>query len=397
MNQPKDLFLSALRQNLKQKEFIKLNLGHYVGTEDDLKKILVSNVLIKKKEKLSFVYRYRTKDITKNYTHEKGISIVENLISNNSFRHANLFALQNNFELLIDPKGNWKLKQKTTSVSNIPDLNHDHNKHRKIRAQGKQYLHDLKITDAEGNVRPHGQDKYKQINHYIDILSTLLKELPQRPCTNIVDMGSGKGYLTFALYDYLNNVLKNKAHVTGVEFRKDLVDLCNAIASKSKFDLLEFVEGSIQDFQNENAMHVLIALHACDTATDDAIYKGIQGQADLIVVAPCCHKQIRRAIRKGKRMNEMNFLTKHGIFLERQAEMVTDGLRALFLEFMGYSTKIIEFISTTHTPKNVLIVAQKRKQPLNNQQDILKEIKTTKEFFGIHKHHLEALLDLSES
>jgi hypothetical protein len=139
---------------------------------------------------------------------------------------------------------------------------------------------------------------------------------------------------------------------------------------------------------------LLIALHACDTATDDAIYKGITSGAELIVVAPCCHKQIRREIEKGKASNELDFLTKYGIFLERQSEMVTDGIRALILEYYGYKTKVFEFISDAHTPKNVLVVGTKVKEGSADKAAILARIKETKQYFGIGYHHLEKLFGL---
>jgi hypothetical protein len=206
-------------------------------------------------------------------------------------------------------------------------------------------------------------------------------------------MGSGKGYLTFALYDYLHNVLNLKTKITGVEFREDLVALCNGIAMKSGFDNLGFVQGSIEDYEARQ-MDILIALHACDTATDDAIYKGISANASLIVVAPCCHKQIRREMETNRKANEVSFLTKYGIFLERQAEMVTDGIRALILEYHGYKTKVFEFISDVHTPKNVLIVGTKAKVTQERKEEIKKAIKQAKYDFGIDTHHLEKLLKI---
>ncbi|MGY0040239.1 class I SAM-dependent methyltransferase [Pedobacter sp. NJ-S-72] len=254
-------------------------------------------------------------------------------------------------------------------------------------------MQDLKVTDDNGIVYKNAQDKYKQINQYIALLDPLIRTLPVKGIKNVVDMGSGKGYLTFALYDYLVNVLKIEAKVTGVEYRQDLVDLCNKIASGSNFTGLDFVQGTIEDYKSEN-INLLIALHACDTATDDAIYKGIAGNAELIVVAPCCHKQIRRQMEKGKASNELDFLTKYGIFLERQAEMVTDGIRALILEYFGYRTKVFEFISDAHTPKNVLVVGVKTKEQLVDKEEILKKIKRTKEYFGIEYHHLESLVKI---
>jgi hypothetical protein len=195
------------------------------------------------------------------------------------------------------------------------------------------------------------------------------------------------------LYDYLTNVLKLETAVRGVEFRPDMVELCNNIAEKTGFKNLNFTEGTIENYDSTDT-NILIALHACDTATDDAIYKGITAQADLIVVAPCCHKQIRREIEKNKAKNELDFLTKYGIFLERQAEMVTDGIRAMILEYFGYKTKVFQFISDAHTPKNVLVVGIKGKTNPKKQAEILEKLKATKAYFGIDYHHLEKLLSL---
>jgi hypothetical protein len=195
------------------------------------------------------------------------------------------------------------------------------------------------------------------------------------------------------LYDYLTNVLQLNSSVVGVEFRPDMVELCNNIAQKTGFGDLQFVEGTIEDYDSKDT-NILIALHACDTATDDAIYKGITAQADLIVVAPCCHKQIRREMEKDKASNELDFLTKYGIFLERQAEMVTDGVRAMILEYFGYKTKVFQFISDAHTPKNVLVVGIKGKTNPKKQAEILEKLKVTKEYFGIEYHHLERLAGL---
>src|SRR5690606_2041912 len=231
-----------------------------------------------------------------------------------------------------------------------------------------------------------------QINHYIEILSAMLKRLPQKDTLNVVDMGAGKGYLTFALYDYLVHKLQKRTYLVGVEYRKDLVELCNQVAAKSDFKNLLFLRGAIEEYQPESDLDMLIALHACDTATDDAIAKGIRHHADLIVVAPCCHKQIRREMEKNKTPNGLDFLLKHGIFMERQAEMVTDGLRALIMEYFGYQTRVFEFVSDAHTPKNVLVVGERKSIDPKRQQEILAKIRSIKTYFGIDYHHLETLL-----
>ncbi|WP_410220422.1 class I SAM-dependent methyltransferase [Pedobacter sp.] len=384
-------FIEQLAQALANKHFVKLSLGNYKGTEDNLKNIYVKPVLIKKTEKLSFTYRYKTKDIVKNYDLNESVHLIADYLQN-GFRIATIFTLQEEIIGEYNNKYLFKIRNKVLDRALTSCLSHDKEKKRIIERKSS-YLQALGLTDKEGSVFKNAQDKYRQINQYIEILSTLIKELPIGAIKNVVDMGSGKGYLTFALYDYL---LKHqqKTKVTGVEFRKDMVDLCNDIAINAGFNQLSFVQGTIESYHSSD-INLLIALHACDTATDDAIYKGIKASADLIVVAPCCHRQIRREMEKGKAKNELNFLTKHGIFLERQSEMVTDGLRALILEYFGYRTKVFEFVSDVHTPKNVLVVGIKNKnQDVKTKDETLQKIKATKAYFGIGYHHLERLLGL---
>ncbi len=385
-------FVKSIEESLTANTFVKLNLGDYRGPEVELKKLYVKKITVKRQEKISFSYRYKTKDITKNFSPVEALAELEVLLGDNAFRSAHLFTTEADTQLQFI-KGSFTVKTEKPSTTELPSLAHDKAKNRKITAEGKPYLHQLGITDAQGDVYKNAQDKYRQINHYIEILSSLLHNLPERTSTNIVDMGAGKGYLTFALYDYLNNVIGKPAQVTGVEFRKDLVELCNQIARDARFEGLSFIEGTIENYQPEGELNALIALHACDTATDEAIFKGITHNADLIVVAPCCHKQIRREIEKNKAANALDFLTRHGIFLERQAEMVTDGLRSLILESHGYATKVFEFISDAHTPKNVLIVGEKRKHGAVDKEATLAKIQEAKSYFGIGTHHLEALLE----
>ena len=385
-------FVTTLAQTISSQTFVSLSLGNYKGSEENLKNLYAKKILIKKEEKLSFTYRYKTRDIVKNFPVEEGIIQIGNFLTN-GFRVSTLFSTE--FDLLFEIQNNDKviLKKKAATSKATPSLDHDKNKKRLISAQNKSYLTDLNITDQEGNVFKNAQDKYKQINHYVEILSSLIKEIPTEGKLKVVDMGSGKGYLTFALYDYLQNVLNLKPEVTGVEFREDLVTLCNKIAGDASFTNLNFVEGTIESYESAGT-DILIALHACDTATDDAIFKGIKADAELIVVAPCCHKQIRREIEKHKAHNDVDFLTRYGIFLERQAEMVTDGIRALILEYAGYKTKVFEFISDAHTPKNVMIVGIKNHKTPADKDQILKKIKDAKTYFGIEYHHLERMLEI---
>lgn len=412
-------FIEKIKESLENDSFIKITLSNFISNQENstLKKILIRKTIIKREEKLTFVYRHKTNDITKNYSIEEGITeIITFLTKDNTdtnlenekgfFNQAILFTTQFDLHIKNISKIPTIHSQKPTQKQILP-TSHDKQKKRVIQTKdqkgnSKNYLQALKITDQTGKVYKNAQDKYKQINQYIEILSVLLKQLPSQKPLQITDMGAGKGYLTFALYDYLKNNLKLKINTVGVEFRKDLVELCNQIAEESSFENLSFVEGTIEEYQikQEEKTHILIALHACDTATDDAIFKGIEADAELIVVAPCCHKQIRREIEKkeienkSKTQNILSPLTSYGVFLERQAEMLTDTMRCLLLNYCGYQTKAVEFISDAHTPKNVLLIATKKESFLDEDRktEKLEEFEKLKSFFGIETHYLEKLI-----
>lgn len=380
-------FLYLLHQSLQDGSYVKLQCGHYAGKEEGLKQIHARRIVVKRQEVLSLTYRYKTRDIVKNYPFAEAEGLIEGLLGKD-FLAATLFTAE--FDLVYDGQKNT-LKQNPPTQTAAQVQGNDRVKNRQVETAGRHWLYALGITDSDGTVLKSAQDKYRQIDKYIETLNAQFKHIPQHDVLRVADMGAGKGYLTFALYDHLTNKMNVKAKVIGVEYRKDLVDLCNGIARESGFNGLQFVEGSINDFDS-HGINVLIALHACDTATDDAIAKGVSAGADLIVVAPCCHKQIRNEMEAGKAKNPLDFLLKHGTFLERQAEMVTDGLRALMLEYKGYSTKVFEFISDAHTPKNVMIVAIKNPKAKAKDPVILQKISDTKAYFGIVRHHLESLI-----
>lgn len=377
-------FIDQAGGSLRAGTFIQLSLGHYKGTEPELKQVQARRILIKQQEKLSFTYRYRTRDIVKNHSFADAMPLLQTLLGD--FRTATLHTVEADWR--YDASGRKStLKQAAASKQSAP-MSHDRQKQRPIAA-ARPFLAALRITDVDGVVFKSAQDKYRQINKYIEILGGLLSKTEVK---RVVDMGSGKGYLTFALYDHLANTLARDVEVTGVEYRADMVTLCNNIAQECGFAKLNFRQGSIAEFDSTGT-DLLIALHACDTATDDAIAKGIAAGAELIVVAPCCHKQIRREIEAAKEAApDLGFLLRHGTFMEREAEMVTDGLRALFMEYHGYSTKLFEFVSDAHTPKNVMLVGVKNKTP--HSPAIRRKIEDAKRYFGIRQHHLETLLPL---
>lgn len=381
-------FVTAFGTAFADGSITRLKLGGYHGPEADLKSVEGRKVAIKAGERLSLVFRYKTRDITRNLSQDEALAfLTEGLAAH--YRSARLETT--GFDLQFERQGDkQRLKCSEVMGREAVEASHDRTKNRALTDTSAVWLHALGITGKDGTVRNDAQDKFRQINKMVEIFAPLIQHLKAKN-PRILDMGAGKGYLDFALYDYLANRAGQTAEIIGVELRPALVADGNALARKSHFDGLRFEAGSILDYDATGA-DAVIALHACDTATDDAIFQGIKAGAGLIAVAPCCHKQVRRQIEAGKPDTNLDFLLRHGTFMEKQAEMVTDGLRALLLEACGYRTKVFEFVSDAHTPKNNLIVAQKGSA--GPRQAALDRIAAVKAMFGIEKHYLEGLLDL---
>jgi hypothetical protein len=379
-------FIAEFDCALKNLTFVKMTLGNYKGADEHLQKILLRLIKTKKGTRLSFQYRYATRDIVKNYDFDEGVALIDEFLEN-GFLSAHLFTTANDFQLAIGKKGKSRLNTGKPTFKGLPDAAHDRQK-KVLIDPGSFYLKALGITTDEGVVRDKQQDKWRQINKFVETLGSLFDNSPVngKKEIKIVDMGSGKGYLTFAAYDYFTTGRGINADITGVEARSELVDLCNDIAHASEFTGLKFVTGTIADFDVAGA-DILIALHACDTATDDAIYKGIQAGAGLIMAAPCCHKEVRPQIKPPEMFAGV---LRHGIMLERTAETITDGLRALLMERSGYSTRVFEFISTEHTPKNNMIAGTKTGK---RSGDAAEQIEAIKDFYGIKEQRLEKLLE----
>lgn len=382
-----DKFLDELNRALCNGTFVKLTLGNYKGADEHLQKILIRLVKTKKGTRLYFLYRSDTRDTAKNYDLETGTGLISKALDGEFFS-GHLFTTANDIQLDIGKKGRSRLNIGKPTFKAAANLEHDREKKEQIDA-GSFYLKALGITDDTGRIRDQQRDKWRQINKFVEVLASLVdkSELKDRKELKIVDMGSGKGYLTFAAYDYFKNVRGVDVQITGVEQKHDLVDHGNSVADASQFDGLKFVLGSIANF-DVGDVDILIALHACNTATDDAIYKGIIAEADLIVAAPCCHQEIRPQIKAPEMLHDV---LKHGVMLERTAETITDGLRSLLLEKSGYATKLFEFISMEHTPKNNMLVATRLAKP-RSPATFEHQIDEIKSFYGIRDQHLETLL-----
>ncbi len=393
---PTTQFLTMLAASLVNNDgaesgFVKLSLGKYRGTEEALNKISVRVLEVKGQPHLSFVYHYQTKDVTKNFTFDAGQAKIQSYLDQSqteSFKSGHLRLQTEEIQLAFNKKDQPTIHMKKTTETAVATKSHDREKYRYIDIN-RPFLKGLGVTDANYQLIPAMSRKWKQINKFIEVFQHAFEslKLPKSHPVHVVDFGAGKGYLTFAIHDFLRETLGYTANVTGVELRSELVKLCGNVIDHLSLEGLAFYQGDVRSYHPE-AVDVMIALHACDVATDYALHTGIRLGASIIMCAPCCHKQVRPQIQSPQVLRPM---LQHGVHLGQEAEMLTDGLRALLLEACGYETKVFEFVALEHTSKNKMILAVKRDN-FAKKTEILKQIQSIKEFYGIQEQCLETLL-----
>jgi hypothetical protein len=399
---PRERFLALLLSSASSRTLVKLTLGKHRGSDPTLRNLFVRPVELKAGPRFSCVWRHDTRDVTKNLTGDELCTEVDRLLGR-TFLDAHLFTTAEQAQIETQPDGTarWRSKRLATEVIAPAPAAHDRPKARALDARAG-WLRDLGVTNDRGQPREGMADKYRQIQKFAEVLSHLLDEAFPSPAAarnaapdggraaplHVVDMGSGKGYLTFAVAALLGD----RALVQGIEARPELVTLCNRVSVDHRLDGgLRFTAGTIADTAVKD-LDVLIALHACDTATDDALAKGVSAGARLLVVAPCCQKELRPQLVAPPVLAPA---LQHGIFQERQAEFVTDALRALLLEWAGYRTKVFEFISTEHTARNVMIAAIRSQAP--HDEPRARELRAFAQFYGIRTQRLATLLGLALS
>ena len=379
-------FLQAFQQALESQCFDRMILSQYQGEMQQLEKMTFRVVTVQGQSVLSCLYRYKTQDVTKNYSLDLALETVTELLA--QCKQANLMTTEQEWQLKKNKKKAMLTQSKNKTVTKaVEQQGHDRVKQRFVD-QDSYFLQPLGITDVKAHIIPSMARKWKQINKFVEIFSGALSHIQLPEQLRVVDFGSGKGYLTFALYDYL---LKQDLNpfVTGVELNSKMVEFCQEVANKSDFQQLDFFQGDVRTYQPER-LDVMIALHACDVATDFAIHTGIRLNAEMIMCAPCCHKELRPQLKAPLVLQPM---LQFGIHAGQQAEMLTDTIRALLLKAYGYETKVFEFVALEHTSKNKMILATKRKDYQAPDVAVLAQIQALKEMYGIQKHSLELLLN----
>jgi hypothetical protein len=378
-------FLDRLRDSLEQQTFAKITLSRGRGGSG-LRNVYGRLVELKSGTAVSFTLRYANRDVTRNEAPADAPGAIEQWLGA-EFEEAHLFTTTGDWKLRAEHGGEWKIKAARPTFSATLATSHDRPKVRAIA--NAQFLMKLGVTAADGTARPGMADKLRQVERFVEILGHLVDgcALRDAKAVRVCDMGSGKGYLTFATHEFFR-ARGVAAEVIGVEQRAELVEKTNRIATDLKLEGLRFVQGAIGAFELPAGLDVLIALHACDTATDDALAAGVRAGAKLIVAAPCCQKEVRREFSPPP---VLAGVLRHGILAERQAELLTDGLRALALETAGYGASVFEFISNEHTGKNVMIAATKR-DVAGDGAAVRAELRALMDFFGLRSQRLVDLL-----
>ena len=382
-----DAFNQALADSIAQGEFGKLVLASYQGDEAGLQRLVVRRVMLRGEPQLAMVYHFETRDITRNLPVEQGLAWLREALDSH-YRHAHLLTTAQELHLRVSKRGQCTLRRGTATQPAAPDASHDREKRRFVDLQ-RPFLVALGVANARHELIPAMSRKWKQINKFVELFSSALQGSGKAGASqlSVIDFGSGKGYLTFALHDHLVHQLGMQARVTGVELRADMVRLCNLASAQLALAGLSFEQGDVTTHAPQ-PMDVMVALHACDTATDHAIALGVQAGAQIIMCAPCCHKEVRPQLLSP---HPLRAILQHGVHLGQEAEMVTDGLRALLLEACGYATQVFEFVALEHTSKNKMILAVKRNQAAT-PRGALEQVAEVKRFYGIREQCLEGLL-----
>ena len=382
-----DRFFEKLRVSLAEGTFVKVTLSRR-RREGELRNVYGRLVELKSGTALSFTLRFAMRDETRNEKPDAAPRVLGKWLEED-FEEAHLFTTKGDWKLRAMPDGGWSMKAARPTFSAALPTSHDRPKVRALA--NAPFLAKLGVTAADGTARAGMADKLRQVERFVEILGHLVDGSPLREAKSVrvCDMGAGKGYLTFATHEFFR-ARGVAAEVTGVEQRGNLIELTNRIAADLKCEGLRFSEGAIGAFTLPENLDVLIALHACDTATDDALAAGVRAGAKLIVAAPCCQKEVRREFSPPPILAGV---LRHGILAERQAELLTDGIRALALEAAGYDASVFEFISNEHTGKNVMIAATLR-EPKKDAAPAREELRVLMDFFGLRSQRLVSLLGI---
>lgn len=354
-------FLSATLSNPKNK--------------DGVKKVKVRPILRKDVLMFQCEAHQNNQVFHDNYEAQQASEILVKYME--EFRQMQMETKQMRYTVLVSKKGKVTIQKKrqTGSVKEV-DLSHNRSKNY-ILQEGMQvpFLQDLGVMTSEGKIVRTKFDKFRQINRFLEFVEDILPQLDKDREVTILDFGCGKSYLTFAMYYYLHELKQYDVRIIGLDLKTDVIRHCNELSEKYGYEKLKFLEGNIADYTGVDEVDMVVTLHACNTATDFALDKAVGWNAKVILSVPCCQHELNKQIS----CETLEPVFKYGLIKERIAALITDALRAEYLEQMGYDAQILEFIDMEHTPKNILIRAVKTGKKKANEE----QIRTCEEFLHV--------------
>lgn len=308
------------------------------------------------------------------------LSFLREMLEQN-YRQCNAWDGEREHTVRISKNGKITWQKKRTSQA--PKAKGEHNRKKNyILEEGTVIppLVDMGIFTSEGKIVRSMYDKYRQINRFVEMIDDEIDSLPKDRTITVIDFGCGKSYLTFILYYYLAELKKLDVRITGLDLKEEVIKNCSRAAQKYGYDRLHFELGDINGYDCPYPVDMVISLHACDTATDYALYNAIRWKAKLIFSVPCCQHELNKQMKSEK----LSILNRYGIVQERTAALLTDAIRGNLLTSCGYKTQLLEFVDLSHTPKNILIRAVRTVLPKSVRTEAFREVEAVKREFGLH-------------
>ncbi|MCZ2260350.1 class I SAM-dependent methyltransferase [Sporosarcina sp. G11-34] len=344
--------LDVLTSRLTNGTFIGGTISQSRTKTDDLKRVKVKAVEIKEQLHIQFEYQYERILNHENVTPEELRSHLQQLLER--FRQLHIEFTDEKIQVQLTKKFKVMWKSEKVTSEKVVDLSHNRKKNYLLDEHTPYpFLVRLGVQTPDGKVKKQKHDKFRQINRFVEFIDDSLAHLPKDRTIRILDFGSGKSYLTFALYHYLRIEKGLDIKVTGLDLKKEVIEECRTIAKDLGYNDLEFLVGDINDYNEETSVDMVVTLHACDVATDMALARAVKWGAKVILSVPCCQHELFSQIQSPA----LDIMLQHGLIKERFSALATDSIRAELLSLVGYEAQLLEFIDMEHTPKNVLIRA----------------------------------------
>jgi SAM-dependent methyltransferase len=348
------------------------------GAPKTYQKLDIKPVLIKGAQLYHVTYQFEKKVLHDNFDATELLSLLEETLGS-YFKQAVFYTTDGDHQLLFNKKMEGKIITKPPSRFKV-ELEHNRKKNYIIPdGEPCDFMTHLGLMDADGRVFKKKYDKFRQLNKYLEFVSDSLDRLDDLKVIRIIDFGCGKAYLTFALYYYLVKLQNRNVEIVGLDLKEDVIEFCNQTAKALDYEGLTFKLGDIKDYETEKTVDMVVSLHACDTATDEALIKSVGWDAKIIFAVPCCQHELFKQLDNPA----MVPLLKYGVIKDKLATLVTDSLRASALECVGYDVQMLEFVDMEHTPKNILIRAYKADKSVEAILKAQNEYKLLKETFNV--------------